>query len=407
MITDRKNQNNIETATLNYIFRKGSSTQDELISHLGASQPSVSRVLQNMKKRGLLEITFDKKNNLRGRKRQIAQLSAKAGSWVGCELTSQGYDIVLIDMKSRVIGSSHGKWQSKEPAEILSQLASEIQRVHGSTLKQNPSVKGIGILIRGKISDDTVRASNTFPEIIDYPIKKELSEKLNGTLVHVAPMGICHMYAEIRESFEEFNNSDYPIVLIYWWKGIILCVMTNRNILLHGASANYPLVEYQLPPGWDFSHIVIDKDGEKCICGRKGCVEATVNSEQMGRELRELLDLSKDDNMSDSQLIQKGVSLAESDEEVFSNFFENKIMAILKPANTIFQLMSTHKIVLGGWIFNENPWVFNKFVELTRKSLPDDLAESILFEKSKIGNDAAALGAAELVFHTTINHYFA
>ncbi len=405
MITDPKKQIKIETATLNYIFRKGSSTQDELINYLGASQPSVSRVLQNMKKRGLLEVAFDKNNNRRGRKRQIARLSANAGSWVGCELTTEGYDIVLIGMNSTIIGSSSGKWQTKNPAEITSQLASEIQRVHGSSLKQNPSVKGIGILIRGKIKGNKVQVSNTFPEIVNYPIKSELSKRLNGTPVHIAPMGICHMYAEIRESFEDFNNSDYPIVLIYWWKGIILCVMNNHNILLQGTSpANYPLVEYQLPPGLDFSHIVVDKDANECICGRKGCVEAIVNSEQMATELRKLLNIN-DDKLLDSELIQKGAALAESGQKTFSDFFENKISAILKPANTIFQLMPTHKIILGGWIFNENPWIFQKFIELTKNSLPMDLAKSILFEKSKIENDAAALGAAELVFHTTINQY--
>lgn len=151
-----------------------------------------------------------------------------------------------------------------------------------------------------------------------------------------------------------------------------------RGRLFHGASGNTG----------EIGHMIIEKDGRKCSCGNKGCLEAYVSTRGMiktAKELglrsvtpRKIMELARKNN-------KKAIKVYQITGEYLGIGLAN-IVNILNP----------DIIVIGGGIANAGKFIFNPARKTMRKNIISPLAKNTKVVKAKLGEDAGAIGAALL-----------
>ncbi len=138
----------------------------------------------------------------------------------------------------------------------------------------------------------------------------------------------------------------------------------------------------------EFGHMIIQKDGRKCNCGAKGCLEAYVSARgivETAKEIglkaytpKEISELAKKGNKKAIQIFQitgeyLGVGLA-------------NLVNILNP----------DIIVIGGGISNAGKFFLDSAKKVMQKNIISPLAKNTKITKAKLGEDAGAVGAALL-----------
>ena len=139
----------------------------------------------------------------------------------------------------------------------------------------------------------------------------------------------------------------------------------------------------------EIGHVVIKKDGWKCSCKNKGCLEAYVSARGIMRVAKEIgcrgatpteiMRLAKKDNKKALKVYQitggyLGIGLA-------------NLVNILNP----------DIIIIGGGIANVGEILFNPARKVMRKNILSPLAKNIKVVRAKLNEDAGAIGAALLI----------
>lgn len=124
--------------------------------------------------------------------------------------------------------------------------------------------------------------------------------------------------------------------------GIGGAIIVNGEIF-HGASGSAA----------EFGHMIIKKDGRRCDCGNRGCLEAYLSVKRREEYL--------------------GIGLA-----------------------NIVNIFNPDIIVIGGGIVDAGKFLFEPARKIMRKNILSPLAKNTKVVKAKLGEDAGAIGAALL-----------
>ena len=139
-------------------------------------------------------------------------------------------------------------------------LKEEITQFIIQTIKEYQKmdfVENVGIAVPGTVNQTTIiKAVNLGIE--NYEITP-IIEKETGTKVKLKNDAKCSALAEQKYgNFSECEN------------GLFLCIGTGVG----GAVIyNGKVLEAKEVPGFEFSHMIIQKNGLQCNCGKRGCFE--------------------------------------------------------------------------------------------------------------------------------------
>ena len=147
-------------------------------------------------------------------------------------------------------------------------------------------------------------------------------------------------------------------------------------------------------PGFEIGHMIIQKDGKLCNCGKKGCFETYCSIKRLKKELENELNLKEEITAKDLLEILKSQKQNVNIQKILKEYIENLIVGL----SNIIDIFEPEAIALGGSfvyfedvlyndllkIYNERKYVFNK------ESLPE-------LKLAVLGNDAGIIGAASLL----------
>ncbi len=139
----------------------------------------------------------------------------------------------------------------------------------------------------------------------------------------------------------------------------------------------------------ELGHHIIEKDGELCNCGRRGCLEAYCSSYGLRRIYRKLG--GKD--ISDREIIEralKGEDKALKALEIFEEYLSIGIMNAL-------HIFNPDIVVLGGGVIEGmKPFLIN-LEEIVKEKAENLPSECFKLEFSKAGEFASARGALAMI----------
>lgn len=147
-------------------------------------------------------------------------------------------------------------------------------------------------------------------------------------------------------------------------------------------------------PGYEFGHMVIEKNGIPCKCGRNGCFERYASMKVFKNNLREALNL--DENTRGEELLEilrrnsPENEKYEMIENVVSEYIENLSIGI----QNLIWLFETEVIGIGGsFVYFEDVLLERLKKKLEELNEDDEERKKIKIETAVLGNDAGMIGA--------------
>ena len=168
---------------------------------------------------------------------------------------------------------------------------------------------------------------------------------------------------------------------------VFLCLGTGIG---SSVFINNKLLQPKRYPAFEIGHMIIQKDGKACNCGKKGCFETYCSIKRFKNELIQNLNLNEEILAKDLLKILKEEKQNEKVQKIMKEYINNLIIGL----SNIIDIFEPESISLGGSFvyfedilynellktYNERKYVFNK------EKLPE-------LTLATLGNDAGIIGA--------------
>ena len=247
-------------------------------------------------------------------------------------------------------------------------LNSVVDLVNDLKTKTNDST--IGICTPGAISKKTglIKNSNT-QCLIGMPLKEDL-EKALGQKVSMENDANCFAMAEAKMGAAK----DYDVVFgVIMGTGVGGGIVINKKI--HHGRTNI---------AGEWGHHTLHQNGNKCYCGKNGCVETYISGPALEKRWNELT--GKKDSLP--QIIQ---NLDDDKAIQWKNEFLHNFGTAL--ANVI-DILDPDTIVLGGGVSNVS-FLYDEGKKAVYDSVFSDLVDTPIL-KNQLGDSAGVFGASLL-----------
>lgn len=235
-------------------------------------------------------------------------------------------------------------------------------------------IEFIGIASPGTISDNIIKQATNLG-LENFDLIAELQKYIN------LPMQIkndskCAALAEKHYG----AMRDYE-------DGVFLCIGTGIG---GAAFLNGEMLVPKRFSGFEFGHMVINKGGRQCSCGKRGCFETYASIRAFRNKIAEVLDI--DNDFSGQYLREQLLDFNnEKIEEVVEQFIEDLSIGICN----LIDIFEPEIVVLGGsFSYYEGNPVYDRLVEkISQKNSRFNSMAMPKIELAKLKNDAGIIGA--------------
>ena len=143
-------------------------------------------------------------------------------------------------------------------------------------------------------------------------------------------------------------------------------------------------------PGMEIGHMVIDKNGIKCNCGKTGCFETLCSVKRLKDKLIDEMNLSKEVSSKELLEILKWRAKEENIKKILEEYIDNLNIGL----SNIIDIFAPQAICLGGGFVYFEEILYKPFLEKyynERKSFYKDRIPDI--KLALLCNDAGIIGA--------------
>ncbi len=237
-------------------------------------------------------------------------------------------------------------------------------------LKTKTNESTIGICTPGAISKKTglIKNSNT-QCLIGMPLKEDL-EKALGQKISMENDANCFAMAEAKMGAAKDYNMVFGVIM---GTGVGGGIVINEKI--HQGRTNI---------AGEWGHHTLHQNGNKCYCGKSGCVETYISGPALEKKWNELT--GKQESLP--QIIQ---NLDDDKGLQWKNEFLNNFGTAL--ANVI-DILDPDAIVLGGGVSNIS-FLYDEGKKAVYDKVFSDLVDTPIL-KNQLGDSAGVFGASLL-----------
>ena len=230
----------------------------------------------------------------------------------------------------------------------------------------------IGIAVPGSIKKDGSINKLVNLHIENFDLASILKEKYN-TNIKIKNDAKCAAIAEKRfGTLKRYKDC------------VFLCMGTGVGSAVF---LDDDLLEAKEKTGFELGHMVIDKNGKKCNCGRKGCYETYASMKRFKQAVIKEFKLAKD---IESEEIQKYIRKNIEKENV-EKFVDNYLEDISVGICNIIDIFEPEAICFGGSF----SYYGDIFLPILKEKINQELGiwKGKLIE-AKLQNDAGIIGAS-------------
>ena len=290
---------------------------------------------------------------------------------IGIDLGGSHIGIALINDDNVILEKFEMDIEKSEniSSEILAIIDSYINK-----FKQNNNIELIGIASPGNPNNNDLSISNIVNLDIEKLEFKSILEKYNIPIKLKNDSKAAGLAEFKFGSLREYNDA----VFLCLGTGIGSAVFLNGKLL----QANKHI-------GFELGHIVIDRYGEQCNCGKKGCFETYCAMKRFKEKAKKLLNL---DNISSEELLEEIKNNIEisSIRQLIDEYINNLIIGL----SNIVDIFEPEAICFGGSFVYFKDLFYEKLVSEMKKRRytfnKDSVPEIVLAE---LKNDAGMIGA--------------
>lgn len=295
---------------------------------------------------------------------------------VGVDLGGSHIAIGVVDDKGRILEKNEKRLTSVEKQDIKKSIEQYIIEMV-TRFRKVYTISSIGIGAPGWAENGMIKNSGNL-RIENYPIVARLQE-LNLP-IQITNDAKCAALAE--NAYGCLKGYDRSIFL------------TLGTGIGGAAFFNHELLKAGKKPGYEFGHMVIEKNGIPCHCGRNGCFERYASMKAFKNKLREVLHL--DETTRGEELLEmirqnkpenKNYQVIE---DVVTEFIENLGIGI----QNLIYIFEPEVVGIGGsFVYFEDVLLPRLKEYIAKMNESDEERQAIAIETAVLGNDAGIIGA--------------
>lgn len=133
--------------------------------------------------------------------------------------------------------------------------------------------------------------------------------------------------------------------------------------------------------GFEIGHMVIDKSGKKCTCGKNGCFEALASMGRFKKEVKERLNLPSNITGKEIREVLEEKSNYEKTEDIIDKYINNLSIGLIN----LVEIFEPEVLAIGGGFVHYKKILMNKLNEKMKNYPKIILAE--------LENDAGIIGS--------------
>ena len=290
---------------------------------------------------------------------------------IGIDMGGSHIAVGLVDEKNNIIIKLEHDWDENEKEDLLKNAEIYSKKfINQILLDSRATIEKIGIgypyrnIINGVIIEKEKELN--LPKILyeEFNIPTYLKNDVKCSAICEKTIG----------NLKEYDN----------------CIFITLGTGIGGAYFyNKKLVKPNKYQGFEIGHMVIDVDGKKCRCGRKGCFEEYASMRSFRKEIADLFNL---DNINSKKMFEI-IETKEKQDEV--NYIIDKYIKHLAIGiSNIINIFEPDAICIGGSFTYYAPIFMEKLKEKIKEDFEYRQIPDILVAKYQ--NDAGIIGASML-----------
>ncbi len=310
---------------------------------------------------------------------------------IGVDLGGTNIAVGLVDDSMKIVVKKSLPTGADRPADaIVTDIATLCKAVCDEQGIALSDVVGIGIATPGiaNNADGVVEYSCNLP-FRKFPIAQSLSEKTGVAAVKIANDADAAAWGEAVAGAAKGTKNSIMITLGTGVGGGIII----DNKICSGFNC----------AGGELGHIVIEMDGARCGCGRKGCWEAYSSATALIRMTAEKLEecraTGRPTLMTDQPKIsgRTACDAMRAGDAAAKEVYDKYIKYLACGLTNIINIFQPEVISLGGGVSNEGQSLIDSLLPLIRKEqYGGDVVALTDIRIAQLGNDAGIIGAAML-----------
>lgn len=248
---------------LETVRQRGPLSRVEISSHTSLSTQTVSNIVDQLLDRGVLQIG-ERRVGRRGQPAIEIDLNPGGGYAIGLHLDRDHMTGVLLDLSGKQHQTIHQEWDFPTPEEALPCLTDAVKsliRDQGITAED---IWGVGLALPGPldVAAGSMVAPPNFPGWDGVPIRDLLSEG-TGLPVYLETDATA---AAVGERWFGHGRDMQNFFYIFFGVGV------GGGMILDGKPYRGAFNTAAM-----FGHIPVDPQGERCVCGGRGCLELYIS----------------------------------------------------------------------------------------------------------------------------------
>ena len=293
---------------------------------------------------------------------------------IGIDLGGSHIAIGVIDDKYYIVEKFEKRLLAKDKKNIKESIESYIIK-NVNELTQKYKIKEIGIAVPGTIKGTTILKSVNLG-VSNYDIVENLKKEIDLP-IKIKNDAKCAAIAENKiGALKEYNRS----IFLTLGTGIGGAVIIDNQLLNTGDL-----------PGCEFGHMIIQKDGIKCNCGKNGCFEKYASMKALKNNLR--AELGLDEKTRGQELLDMIRKNNQDDRitKIVNEYIEYLSIGI----SNLIDIFEPEAIGIGGSFVYFSDVLLDKLKNnIQNNKYLFNNREKLIIVPAALGNDAGMMGAA-------------
>lgn len=289
---------------------------------------------------------------------------------IGIDIGGSHIGIGLVDNNGSIIQKEEHFFKDKtnfkeQIEEFITETVIQMSLLH--------NIESIGVAVPGTVCENRIIKSVNLG-IENYDLAGNL-EKILKMPIKIKNDAKCAALAE-----QEYGE------LAGFQNSIFLCIGTGV-----GAAVIYEgkMLEAGNIPGFEISHTIIQKDGELCNCGKRGCFETYASLKKFKQRVSDRFELNTLSGKVIRQFIQEN-----PDNQMIQEMIKEYVDYLSVGISNMINVFEPEAICIGG-SFSEYGNIF--FEPLKDRLLNGNLLfnhrDDVIIKYAKLRNDAGIIGA--------------
>ncbi len=380
------------------VHQHGPITNADILRRTGGSLSTVYRMLRRMAGAGLV-LESDGDTAVAGRKPSIYTVNPNAYFAIGAYITWDAYGIGICSINGDILAQKSARLKAHDkPTDVAAFYKQAIEQLAEDQGIEKKKLLGLGLSVTGPLIKE--KGIMIHPHHMEQPNWDIVPIR---DIVEMAVEIDTHIHnhtdaALLSEILSDTIKAENHIAYLYFDRGIG-SEMFHSGIIGYGKEDS----------SGDLGHMVIDPDGEECVCGCRGCLETYASSRAIWRAFEKAHPKTKKPNKAKIDTCSKDVWKCDPVLLPVERFlrqggpekdaFIDAISTPIEVAIRNFVTISRPEVVFyGGRIIEQLGDIFDRALEKARANSYLNLVEKVKFRRSSFDAELLIRGGGYYVF---------